>query len=164
MLRPKYLYFELESLGLWASGLWAYASEDRPELIGFRPLSGANPKPVSLDQEFTFTMNIMAMAIALIDNGGRRLGVDRRQFSYTDYIPDKRLDDDRRTVFDRRSVLHRRDEIDRRRDKVIILKNGKDLREGRDRRSSIERRATFAAALSSWYYRYNFHLIKKGRD
>ncbi len=88
------------------------------------------------------------MAVALIDNGGRRLGVDRRQFSYTDYIPDKRLGDDRRTGLDRRSVLHRRDEIDRRRDKVIILKDRKDLREGKDRRSSIERRATFAAALS----------------
>ena len=94
-------------------------------------------------------MNIMAMAIALIDNGGRRLGVDRRQFSYTDYIPDKRLGDDRRTGLDRRSGFHRRDEIDRRTGNVIILKNGKDLREGRDRRSSIERRATFAAALSS---------------
>jgi hypothetical protein len=94
-------------------------------------------------------MNIMAMAVALIDNGGRRLGVDRRQFSYTDYIPDKRLGDCRRIGLDRRGGLHRRDEIDRRRSKVIILKDRKDLREGKDRRSSIERRATFAAALSS---------------
>jgi len=89
------------------------------------------------------TMNITAMAIALIDNGGRRLGVDRRQFSYTDHIPNKRLGDDRRTSLDRR------DKIDRRNGKVIMLKNGKDLREGKDRRSNIERRATFAAALSS---------------
>jgi len=89
------------------------------------------------------TMNITAMAIALIDNGGRRLGVDRRQFSYTDHIPNKRLGDDRRASLDRR------DKIDRRNGKVIMLKNGKDLREGKDRRSNIERRATFAAALSS---------------
>ncbi len=124
--------------------------KDRPELTCFQPLSGVNPEPISLYQDqFTFTMNIMAMAIALIDNGGRRLGVDRRQFSYTDYIPDKRrLVDDRRIGLDRRSGLHRRDEIDRRRSKVIILKDRKDLREGKDRRSSIERRATFAAALS----------------
>lgn len=88
-------------------------------------------------------MNITAMAIALIDNGGRRLGVDRRQFSYTDHIPDKRLGDDRRTGLDRR------EEIDRRSGKVIILKNGEDFREGKDHRSSIERRATLAAALSS---------------
>jgi len=94
-------------------------------------------------------MNITAMAIALIDNGGRRLGVDRRQFSYTDHIPDKRLGDDRRTELDKRSGLHRRDEIGRRNGKVIILKDRKDLREGKDRRSSIERRAAFAAALSS---------------
>ena len=89
------------------------------------------------------TMNITAMAIALIDNGGRRLGVDRRQFSYTAYIPNKRLGDDRRASLDRR------DKIDRRNGKVIMLKNGKDLREGKDRRSNIERRATFATALSS---------------
>lgn len=88
-------------------------------------------------------MNITAMAIALIDNGGRRLGVDRRQFSYTDHIPDKRLGDDRRTGLDRR------EEIDRRSGKVIILKNGEYFREGKDHRSSIERRATLAAALSS---------------
>ena len=74
-------------------------------------------------------MNVTAMAIALIDNGGRRLGDDRRQFSYTNHIPDRRLGEDRRTGLDRRSRL--------------------DLREEKDRRSSLERRATFATALSS---------------
>ena len=74
-------------------------------------------------------MNVTAMAIALIDNGGRRLGDDRRQFSYTNHIPDRRLDEERRTGLDRRSRL--------------------DLREEKDRRSSLERRATFATALSS---------------
>jgi len=88
------------------------------------------------------TMNITAMAIALIDNGGRRLGIDRRQFSYTNHIPDRRLGEDRRTDLDRR------DNIDRRSGKVVIIKNRKDLREGKDRRSSLERRATFATALA----------------
>jgi len=74
-------------------------------------------------------MNVIAMAIALIDNGGRRLGVDRRQFSYTNHIPHRRLGEDRRTGLDRRSGL--------------------DLREEKDRRSNLERRATFATALSS---------------
>ena len=74
-------------------------------------------------------MNVTAMAIALIDNGGRRLGDDRRQFSYTNHIPDRRLGEDRRTGLDRRSRL--------------------DLREEKDRRSSLEHRATFATALSS---------------
>ena len=74
-------------------------------------------------------MNVTAMAIALIDNGGRRLGDDRRQFSYTNHIPDRRLGEDRRTGLDRRSRL--------------------GLREEKDRRSSLERRATFATVLSS---------------
>ena len=87
-------------------------------------------------------MNITAMAIALIDNGGRRLGIDRRQFLYTNHIPDKRLGEDRRTGLDRR------DNIDRRSGKVVIIKNRKDLREGKDRRSSPERRATFSATLA----------------
>ena len=76
------------------------------------------------------TMNVIAMAISLIDNGGRRLGVDRRQFSYTNHIPDRRLGEDRRTTgLDRRSGL--------------------DLKEEKDRRSSLERRAAFSTALSS---------------
>ena len=89
------------------------------------------------------TMNITAMAIALIDNGGRRLGIDRRQFLYTNHIPDRRLDEDRRTGLDRR------DNIDRRSGKVVIIENRKDLREGKNRRGSPERRAIFSAALSS---------------
>ena len=89
------------------------------------------------------TMNITAMAIALIDNGGRRLGIDRRQFLYTNHIPDKRLGEDRRTGLDRR------DNIDRRSGKVVIIKNREDLREGTDRRSSPDRRLTFSTALST---------------
>jgi hypothetical protein len=87
-------------------------------------------------------MNITAMAIALIDNGGRRLGIDRRQFLYTNHIPDRRLGGDRRTGRDRR------DNLDRRSGKVAIIKNTEDLREGKDRRSSPDRRFTFSTALS----------------
>ena len=94
-------------------------------------------------------MNITAMAIALIDNGGRRLGVDRRQFSYTSHIPDKRMDEDRRTSVDRRDRPDRRNSIDRRSGKVIIIKSVKDLRKGKNRRSDPERRAVFAAALAT---------------
>ena len=89
------------------------------------------------------TMNIMAMAIALIDNGGRRLGVDRRQFLYTNHIPDRRLG------VDRRAGLDRRNHIDRRSGKAVIIKNRKDLRDGKDRRSNLEHRATYSDALSS---------------
>ena len=78
------------------------------------------------------TMNITAMAIALIDNGGRRLGIDRRQFLYTNHIPDRRLCEDRRTGLERRNCL------DRRRGKLVIAKNRKNLREGKDRRSGSD--------------------------
>ena len=36
------------------------------------------------------------------DNGGRRSGVDRRQFSYKDHIPERRSGKDRRSGNDRR--------------------------------------------------------------
>lgn len=36
------------------------------------------------------------------DNGGRRLGIDRRQFSYSVHIPERRLGGDRRCGADRR--------------------------------------------------------------
>ena len=86
-------------------------------------------------------MNITAMAIALIDNGGRRLGIDRRQFLYTNHIPDRRLGEDRRTGPDRR------DHNNRRSGRMIIIKNRKDLKEGKDRRRGPERRSAFSDAL-----------------
>ena len=38
------------------------------------------------------------------DNGGRRIGFDRRCFSYSLHIPERRLLDDRRKVKNRRKV------------------------------------------------------------
>ena len=40
--------------------------------------------------------------IKLRDNGGRRAGLDRRQFSYSGYLPERRCEEDRRLQFDRR--------------------------------------------------------------
>ncbi|MFZ5570410.1 MAG: hypothetical protein ACOZF0_08395 [Thermodesulfobacteriota bacterium] len=40
----------------------------------------------------------------LSDNGGRRRDGDRRMFSYTSYIPERRSGVDRRSGEDRRSV------------------------------------------------------------
>jgi hypothetical protein len=40
----------------------------------------------------------------LRENGGRRLGVDRRIFLYTLYIPERRDDHDRRMEKDRRKA------------------------------------------------------------
>lgn len=41
--------------------------------------------------------------VFLSDNGGRRSGYDRRQFSYSDHIPERRANDDRRNGMDRRT-------------------------------------------------------------
>jgi hypothetical protein len=38
----------------------------------------------------------------LHDNGGRRFELDRRQFSYSHHIPERRSGIDRRSGFDRR--------------------------------------------------------------
>jgi hypothetical protein len=42
------------------------------------------------------------MAAKLWDNGGRRLGLERRQYSYADHVPERRSGDDRRSGRDRR--------------------------------------------------------------
>ena len=42
------------------------------------------------------------MKQTLLDNGGRRIGIDRRQFSYTVHIPERRSGKERRSGFDRR--------------------------------------------------------------
>jgi hypothetical protein len=40
---------------------------------------------------------------ALLDNGGRRSGIDRRKFSYSVHIPEQRSNIDRRKKLDRRN-------------------------------------------------------------
>ena len=60
------------------------------------------------------------MESGLIDNGGRRSGIDRRYFSYTGHIPERREESGRRSGQDRRT--------------------GENRRRGEDRRSSMERR------------------------
>jgi hypothetical protein len=44
----------------------------------------------------------------LSDNGGRRSGIDRRFFSYSIHIPERRSDIDRRCNKDRRKRIERR--------------------------------------------------------
>ena len=40
-----------------------------------------------------------------MDNGGRRLGVDRRVYSYSFYVPERRNGKDRRNGSDRRKTI-----------------------------------------------------------
>lgn len=97
-------------------------------------------------------MSITAMTMAIVDYGGRRLGIDRRQFLYTSYIPNRRMDEDRRSGNDRRTGLDRRSIIERRTDKVefkTVQKPENDLGKGKDLRSGLERRIAFAAALAT---------------
>jgi hypothetical protein len=42
--------------------------------------------------------------VGLTDNGNRRFGNDRREFSYTAYLPERRSGKDRRDVFDYRNI------------------------------------------------------------
>jgi len=49
-----------------------------------------------------------------IDNGGRRIGSDRRQFSYNGHIPERRLEEDRRNQIDRRSSTGAKQSSERR--------------------------------------------------
>ena len=55
----------------------------------------------------------------MIDNGGRRVEKDRRKFSYTNYIPERRVIKDRRSGHDRRKVTR----LLSRTDLLILLVN-----------------------------------------
>ena len=50
----------------------------------------------------------------VLDNGGRRSGLDRRQYSYTGHIPERRTGEERRSGQERRSGADRRENGDRR--------------------------------------------------
>ena len=95
-------------------------------------------------------MSITDITSELKDNGGRRIGVKRREFSYTNHLPNGRSEKDRRSGADRRSGLERRQGTDRRSDEVIFKKIQRpenDLREGIARRSGLDRRILFTRAL-----------------
>lgn len=59
-------------------------------------------------------MSIGTEILNLIDNGGRRTGIKRRQFSYTNYVPNRRTEGDRRSGSERRNDTDRRSGLDRR--------------------------------------------------
>ncbi len=45
---------------------------------------------------------LKAMELNIIDNGGRRIGIERRVFSYAHHIPERRSNNGRRNWVDRR--------------------------------------------------------------
>ncbi|MBW2470339.1 MAG: hypothetical protein JRE62_13625 [Deltaproteobacteria bacterium] len=52
--------------------------------------------------------------LKMTDNGGTRLGIDRRKFEYTACVPEQRTGMDRRKGLDRRSSMARRRGFERR--------------------------------------------------
>ncbi|MEJ2168772.1 MAG: hypothetical protein P8X90_24925 [Desulfobacterales bacterium] len=46
--------------------------------------------------------------VDMIDNGGRRLGIERREFTYSDYYPERRTGIDRRIHPERRTDPEKR--------------------------------------------------------
>ena len=85
-------------------------------------------------------METSHVVLNLKDNGGRRLGVDRRRFSYADHVPERRLGEERRSGKDRRGEAERRTESDRRSGNHL---DSLGERQGRvDSRRAVDRRLT----------------------
>ncbi len=60
------------------------------------------------------SMYKMDKELKMTDNGGTRLGIDRRKFEYTAYIPERRSGMSRRKGFDRRSPISQKRKSERR--------------------------------------------------
>ena len=63
-------------------------------------------------------MNFLKNDEVIKDNGESRIGLERRQFSYTAYIPERRSGRDRRKSLERRSAINRIHREDRRRNQT----------------------------------------------
>ena len=59
------------------------------------------------------------MTRPIFDNGGRRLGLERRQFSYFTHVPDKRSGVDRRFKPDRRAGTGNELDIEKERRRIF---------------------------------------------
>ena len=66
----------------------------------------------------------------LMDNGGRRSGIDFRQFSYSVHIPERRSGQDRRSGKDRRSGMERRN--------IVVIDISEERRRGIERRAALK--------------------------
>jgi len=75
-------------------------------------------------------VNISNITWEIRDNGGRRSGIDRRYFSYSDHIPERRRAEARRSSEDRRTGS------DRRRPDADLFNIVSEQRMSTDRRSA----------------------------
>jgi len=62
-----------------------------------------------LEQAMENSDNDILERLISLDNGGRRSGGDRRNYSYTLHIPERRNGNDRRSVEDRRKMSRKTD-------------------------------------------------------
>ena len=70
-------------------------------------------------------MNSLKNDEVIKDNGESRIGFERRQFSYTAYIPERRSGNDRRKWFERRNAINRIRRYDRRQINLMAIYNDK---------------------------------------
>ena len=70
-------------------------------------------------------MNFRKNDEVIKDNGESRIGLERRQFSYTAHIPERRSGRDRRKSLERRKAIHRMRRPDRRRINLMANYNDK---------------------------------------
>ena len=75
-------------------------------------------------------MTILDKVHNIRDNGGRRSGFERREFSYSGYIPERREHQDRRSGMDRRDGTDRR--VNEPVNKTFI-----EMRNGNERRAAF---------------------------
>ena len=70
-------------------------------------------------------MNFLKNDDEIKDNGESRIGLERRQFSYTAYIPERRSGRDRRKSLERRRAINRIRRKDRRQINLMAIYNDK---------------------------------------
>ena len=75
--------------------------EDNEKLI-LEILQKGIEKLILESKEILSAKEISILKHVIIDNNGRRSGVERRQFSYNGHIPERRFSKDRRSGRDRR--------------------------------------------------------------
>ena len=88
------------------------------------------------------TVRDVYLSYDLSDHGGRRIGLDRRRFSYAEHIPERRCGEDRRSGIDRRTGVDRRSGMDRRAATERRATERGDRRENQNRRDTDERRGS----------------------
>jgi hypothetical protein len=86
-------------------------------------------------------MRDIYLSYDLNDHGGRRIGLERRRFSYSEHIPERRCGEDRRSGIDRRTGVDRRSGMDRRAPADRRTTERGDRRAAPNRRGADERRS-----------------------